>query len=62
MKEIYKYVLQASSNFDDIFEVFLRQIEVDEYPPMTPDGLRNCVQDYCQKEKERLQVCVSMDI
>ena len=43
-----------------MFEVFLRQIEVDKYPLMTPDDLRNCVLDYCQKEKDRLEVCVQM--
>ena len=42
-----------------MFEVFLRQIEVDEYPlAMTPDDLRNCVLEYCQKQKDRLEVCV----
>ena len=40
-------IFQATSNYDDIFDCFLKQVEIDEFSRMTSDDLRNCLIEYC---------------
>ena len=44
------------TNFDDIFESFLKQVEIDEYGAMSMDDLRNCVVEYCRHNINVLEV------
>ena len=44
------------TNFDDIFESFLKQVEIDEYGEMTTDDLRNCLVEYCRHNISVLEV------
>ena len=50
------HLFQATSNYDDIFDCFLKQVEIDEFSRMTSDDLRICLIEYCQHNIVLLEV------
>ena len=50
------YIFQATSNYDDIFDCFVKQVEIDEFSRMNSDDLRICLIEYCKHNSAELEV------
>ena len=49
-------IFQATSNYDDIFDCFVKQVEIDEFSRMNSDDLQICLIEYCKQNIAELEV------
>ena len=49
-------LLQTHNNNNDIFEAFLQECEVEEFPEMKPEDLRDCVNRYTKHFHAEIEV------